>query len=515
MDWVLRAFFIFHTLLLTLLFIYGLNILYLALRARQLRAPDPPPPPMNDFPFVTVQIPVYNERYVILRTLEHVCALDYPRDRLEIQVLDDSTDETSQMIAAYLHHQQNSGLHIVHLRRPNRSGYKAGALALGFAQARGDFFAVFDADFAPPPDFLKKTVPYFSDPRLGFLQTRWGHLNENYSLFTRLQGLSIDGHFIVEQFVRQRSGFLMNFNGTGGVWRREAIADAGGWSAQTLTEDLDLSYRALLRGWKPMYLRDVVTPGELPITANAFRRQQYRWARGSWECALRLLPQVWRAPLTRWQKIQATLHLSGYTIHLLMVLLAMLYPPLLILTVKDPTFLLILVVISCFNITAAAPTIYYALAQHEKGVNWRQRLPLILGLNLLGTGIMVNNTVALLQALRGKPAVFQRTPKYGVAGRRAEQAEKWSQKAYRLTISPVALLEFAFLLYNLNTLRMAWEAQNIAIFFYAGIFSGGLAFMLGLTAWQAMQVAVANLTALATSARPAVKIRSLRRLGFK
>jgi cellulose synthase/poly-beta-1,6-N-acetylglucosamine synthase-like glycosyltransferase len=480
------ALIIFHGLTLGLLFIYGVNILYLTFTAYRLRDRNPTPPPLEDYPLVTVQLPIYNERYVAKRIIDVVCQLDWPRDRLEIQVLDDSTDNTFNIVAAAVAQHQLDGFNIQHHHRTKRTGYKAGALAEGTAIASGEFFAIFDADFIPAADFLKKTVPHFQDERIGFLQTRWEHLNHDYSLFTLLQSISIDGHFMIEQFARQRTGLLMNFNGTGGVWRRSAIEDAGGWTDATLTEDLDLSYRAQLKGWRAMYLRDVTTPGELPVTVNGYRRQQYRWARGSWECALRLLPQIWRADMPFWRKLQGTLHLTGYGIHFLMLLLVLQYPLILLIADQYPGLSDMIMWASIFNLTAAAPTIYYSFTMHEKGYSWLRKLPAVLFLNVLGAGIMVNNVRGIIHAFIGGKAEFQRTPKFGIEGRGAGQ--NWREKSYRLAVSPLVLVEFVILLWNLNTVRWSLVAGNYAIATYAGIFTAGMVFMLGLTAWQSYQV---------------------------
>jgi cellulose synthase/poly-beta-1,6-N-acetylglucosamine synthase-like glycosyltransferase len=310
---------VLHLLAVAGLAIYGVNAYVMvathwrhrrnAERSRAL--PDP-------LPAVTIQLPLYNERYVATRLLEAVGALDYPRDRLEIQVLDDSTDDTTEIVASIADRLRAHGLDVVHLHRRVRTGFKAGALAEGLIAARGEFVAIFDADFVPPPGFLKATLPCFQ-PDVAVVQARWGHLNRSFSALTVAQSLGIDGHFAVEQSARARAGLFLNFNGTGGIWRRAAILDAGGWAHDTLTEDLDLSYRAQLRGWRIVYRPDIVCPAELPVLVTGFKSQQRRWAKGSIQTAIKLLPAVMAAPRSPWVKYQAFVHLTYYMIHPLML----------------------------------------------------------------------------------------------------------------------------------------------------------------------------------------------------
>jgi hypothetical protein len=313
------------------------------------------------------------------------------------------------------------------------------------------------------------------------VQTRWGHTNADYSLLTRLQAIAIDAHFSVEQYARSQVGFLMNFNGTAGVWRREAIESAGGWRSATLTEDLDLSYRAQFAGWKPAYLRNVVVPGEIPVTLNAFRRQQYRWARGSIECATRLLPQLWSSSFPRMHKLQGTLHLTGYCVQLLMVLVALLYPFVLHANhAIKPLFALSAI----FTLAFLAPTIYFLMGQREIGKPWWRAIPLVLGLNVLGAGMMYHNAGAVLAALLdGNTPEFERTPKFGIT----EKAHSWGGKAYQLRLSWGLVFEGLMLFYNLNTLRLAVELQNWSIAFFAGLFALGCAFMLLLALAQSFE----------------------------
>jgi cellulose synthase/poly-beta-1,6-N-acetylglucosamine synthase-like glycosyltransferase len=472
-----------YGLLLSLLFVYGLNFYYLAFQARIHRGEEPEPPRLSEVPYVTVQLPIYNERFVVNRLIDAVAALDWPSDRLQIQVLDDSTDNTVRIAAATVASYRKQGLDIDHIRRENRVGYKAGALSNGLASAKGEFIAIFDADFLPSADYLKKAIPHFTDPRVGFVQARWDHLNQDYSLFTLLQSLSIDGHFAVEQFARFRCGFFMNFNGTAGIWRRETIVDSGGWSAATLTEDLDLSYRAQLNGWRPVYLRNLPVMAELPVSITAYRRQQYRWARGSFETARHMVPRIINSTLALRVKIQSLLHLTGYGIHALMFLLSLLYPLVVHLSVGRPTLVALFGIASLFNLTAFAPTTAFAFGQAELGRPWLRRMPAILFLSVFGSGMMVNNVRAILHAFSSRAAVFERTPKLGIVGsQRARESTSYKVKA-----GPLVIAEVAMLVFNLNTLRMALEVGHPFIAIYSGIFAAGLGYVLCLTGLQAIQ----------------------------
>ena len=313
---------------LCILGIYGWHryyIVYLYTKYRD-RVPGPPPP-VADWPVVTVQLPIFNEMYVVDRLIDAVCALDYPKEKLEIQVLDDSTDETSDIAELAVRRQAARGFDIKYLHRTDRTGYKAGALDAALKVARGGFIAIFDADFVPPSDFLVRTIPYFENSRLALVQARWGHLNHDYSLLTRIQAILLDGHFVLEHGGRNRSGCFFNFNGTAGVWRREAIGDAGGWQHDTLTEDLDLSYRAQLRGWQFLFLPDLVTPAEVPVEMNAFKSQQHRWAKGSIQTCRKLLPYILQADLPLKVKVEAFFHLTANFNYVLMVALSILMFP--------------------------------------------------------------------------------------------------------------------------------------------------------------------------------------------
>ena len=364
-------------------------------------------------PIVTTQIPIYNEANVAERALRAVAAIEYPLDRHQIQVLDDSTDETRAIVDRTAQELRDAGHWIDVVRRRDRSGFKAGALAAGLGVARGELIAIFDADFVPPQDFLARTVPFFAkDDKLGIVQARWGHLNDEESILTRAQAIGIDGHFMIEQSARTFNGLLMNFNGTAGVWRRQAIDEAGGWEGDTLTEDLDLSYRAQLAGWRTHYLADVVAPAELPPTVTAFKSQQFRWAKGSMQTAVKLLPRIWRSRYSPWVKLQAALHLTHYAVHPLMLVVAMLAAPVMWLVPEMPRGAQAAIV-GMILISMMGPNSLYLTSQRMLYPNWWQRIAWFPALMCIGVGIAVSNTRAVIEALVGRESEFVRTPKRG------------------------------------------------------------------------------------------------------
>ena len=397
--------------------VYGANALLLTalyLRHRQDRPHQPPEP--KTWPFVTVQLPIYNELYVVKRLIDTVTRLDYPQDRLQIQVLDDSTDETTRLAYARVAHHQARGLDIQLVHRHDRRGFKAGALAQGLETARGDLIAIFDADFAPKPDFLRETVPHLvADSDLGFVQARWGYLNADYSALTRSQTLALDGHFVVEHLGRNRSGLLMNFNGTAGLWRREAIDAAGGWQSDTLTEDVDLSLRTQLAGWQALYLPEVEAPAELPPQMAAFKRQQARWATGAAQCLVKLAGSLWRGrpypgsikdgPPIAWPaRLEALLHLSVWIAYPMSLVLLFLTLPLLLGQISL-TFNL-----TIFWLVALGPMVAYAVSQRHLYPDWKRRMAYMPVLAMLGTGMAFANTIAIAKGLLGKSLPFRRTP---------------------------------------------------------------------------------------------------------
>jgi cellulose synthase/poly-beta-1,6-N-acetylglucosamine synthase-like glycosyltransferase len=487
MNWpylLLVPIIVIYLLLMIILSVYVLNYLYLAFVGLKYRRALRPPLRVDPVPWprVTVQLPIFNELYVAARLLAAAAALDYPSDLLEIQVLDDSTDETVALVAAEVARQRLRGIDIVHLHRDEQRGFKAGALADGLVVAKGEFIAVFDADFLPAPDFLRRMMPRFDHPRVAFVQARWGHLNRDYSVLTFLQSLSLDAHFAIDQLARSGAGHFFNFNGTAGIWRKAAILDAGGWQADTLTEDLDLSYRVFLRGWTARFAGDVEAAAELPVSFTAFRRQQHRWARGSMECAIRFLPQIWRldAPLAR--KLTATLHLTAYLTHFLTLGLIVLFPLLLALSRYYPR-LLDPVGIGLFaNLMFFVPALYFIIGQHLLGRRWLLRLPLIFIMTVLASGMMLNTLSAALQILRRKVIPFERTPKYGILGR----GQDWRANRYRVEIDSVVLFELAFAALTLWTAVSAGHTSHWLIMTYSAFFSFGLLFASGFTLAQTL-----------------------------
>ena len=369
----------------------------------------------RDWPKVTTQIPIYNEYNVAARVMGAVARMDYPAGRHEIQVLDDSTDETRELIDQTARALRKEG-HDVHvIRRKNRQGFKAGALAEGLNSAEGELIAIFDADFAPPPDYLKRVVPFFlENDRLGLVQARWGHLNRKKSLLTRVQSIGIDGHFMIEQSARNWSGLFMNFNGTAGIWRKDAIQESGGWQWDTLTEDMDLSYRVQFHGWHTLFVPDVVVPAEIPEDVGAFKSQQFRWAKGSIQTALKLLPQIFASDAPTFKKVEAFFHLTHYLVHPLMVIMALLALPVLMMLAFSPspatfTFLAILLIMAM----AAPSTLYLASQRAVCGKGWWRRMVYVPFLVAVGIGIALSNTRAVLEAVMGRESPFVRTPKRG------------------------------------------------------------------------------------------------------
>lgn len=442
--------------ILGILALYGLHRLALVLSYRRHDEPDVAPLSLTDrppaeWPSVTVQLPIFNERFVAERLIDAVCALEYPRARLEIQVLDDSTDDTRRIAGQKVEEMRRRGHDIVHLHREEREGYKAGALAAGCDVAQGELLAVFDADFVPPPDFLVRSVPYFvADPELGMAQARWGHLNREQSLLTGVQAILLDGHFVVEHTARHRTGCLFNFNGTAGIWRRQAIEEAGGWHHDTLTEDLDLSYRAQLAGWRFHYLPDLVVPAELPADVNAYKSQQNRWAKGSIQTARKLLGTVLRAGLPRRAKLEAFVHLTANASYLLMLLLAALIFPAMYLRRGEDAWMLLAFDLPLFLAATVSVVIFFAHSQKRQGglPTWRclLRMPALMA---VGIGLSVNNARAVWDGLWQDGGVFHRTPKAGAAKSEAGPA------VYRLRANVSFVLEAGLALYFVTCFVLA------------------------------------------------------------
>jgi len=392
-----------------------------------------------ELPRVTIQLPIFNEMYVIERLVEAVCRIDYPRDRLEIQVLDDSTDETQGIARAAVERARGQGHDIVYLHRDNRRGFKAGALQEGLRRARGELVAVFDADFVPGRDFLRRSVDFFTDSNLGMVQVRWEHLNRETSHLTQAQAIFLDGHFVIEHTARNRSGRFFNFNGTAGIWRRATIEDAGGWQHDTLTEDLDLSYRAQLRGWRFVYLPDVVSPAEVPVEMNAFKVQQHRWAKGSIQTARKLLPRILTSDLPREVKLEAFFHLTANLTYPLMILLTVLMPVSMVIRFKHGWYEVLLLDLPFFWMATMSVVAFYVASQREIGMPRWHRVKYLPFIMALGIGLCVNQARAVMEALLRHETGFARTPKMGVQGR----DRSWLHKRYRAVTSLQPLLELA------------------------------------------------------------------------
>jgi cellulose synthase/poly-beta-1,6-N-acetylglucosamine synthase-like glycosyltransferase len=440
------AIFISYTTVLTILSVYGLHRLWLVytyLRWRR-NLPGPAPAVVN-WPSVTIQLPIYNERYVIERLLNAVAQLDYPRELLDIQILDDSTDDTQEVARACVKRHQARGLPIRYLRRGHRTGFKAGNLAEGLKSATGELIAHFDADFVPAADFLRRTVPYFSDPKIAVVQARWTYLNGNYSLLTEIETIMLDGHFVIEQGARSRSGAFFNFNGTAGVCRRTAIDDSGGWQHDTLTEDTDLSYRAQLRGWRFIYLPEIECLSELPIEMSAFKTQQTRWSKGLIQTAKKLLPQILSSDAPVRAKAEAFFHLTAGISAPLMVVFSILVLPASIVRVNGGWFLSLLVNLLGF-LTSCAIAAFYIVSQRELHPRaWKRPILYLPLLIALGIGLSLCNAKAVLEALFGVKSDFVRTPKYNLDS----GSPSWHDKTYSSPTGWMPWLEITFGLYYL------------------------------------------------------------------
>jgi len=398
----------------------------------------------EQLPVVTVQLPIYNEMYVVDRLIDAVSRLDYPRDRLEIQVLDDSTDETRSIAELAVRRAAAQGVDIRYFHRANRAGFKAGALEAGMRVARGEFLAIFDADFIPAPDFIHRTIHHFVDPKVGLVQARWGHVNADYSLLTKIQSILLDGHFVLEHGGRNRAGHFFNFNGTAGIWRRQAIEDGGGWQHDTLTEDLDLSYRAQLQGWQFRFLPDVVSPAEVPVEMNAFKSQQHRWAKGSIQTCRKLLPRILQSDQPLGVKAEAFFHLTANFNYVLMVVLSLLMFPSMVIRYNMGWYEMLLIDVPLFLAATASVANFYVVCQRELYPReWLARLKYLPFLMSIGIGLAVNNSRAVFEALTGKQTDFNRTPKYRIE----DASDEWIGKRYRQANIGQPIFELALGLY--------------------------------------------------------------------
>jgi cellulose synthase/poly-beta-1,6-N-acetylglucosamine synthase-like glycosyltransferase len=441
---------------LIVLAIYGWHRYYLVYLYMRNRDKEPKPgPALDPLPQVTIQLPLYNEMYVADRLIAAVCEIDYPRERLEIQVLDDSTDETRSIAELAVRRFALQGIDIKFLHRDDRRGFKAGALEAGLKTARGEFVAIFDADFIPSRDFLMRLVPHFRDPQIAMVQARWGHINQDYSLLTKIQSILLDGHFVLEHGGRNRSGRFFNFNGTAGIWRRAAIDDAGGWQHDTLTEDLDLSYRAQLRGWKFVFVSNVIAPAEVPVEMNAFKSQQFRWAKGSIQTCRKLLPMILRSNQPLGVKAEAFFHLTANFNYPFMCVLSVLMFPAMVIRYNMGWYEMLLIDVPLFFAATFSVCNFYMVCQREIHRDWRARIKYLPFLMSIGIGLSINNTRAVIEALFNKQSEFTRTPKYRIEG----DTDEWVGKKYRQSVAVQPLIELALGLYFTATVFYALANQ--------------------------------------------------------
>ena len=407
-------------------------------------------------PTVTIHLPIYNEKYVAKRLVDSVCELDYPKQKMRIMVLDDSDDNTTEQVAALVQDYKSKGFDISHIRRGTRQGYKAGALKHAMKSTKSEFVAIFDADFIPPKWYLKKAIPYFAKPNIGLVQCRWGHVNENYSALTQAQALSLDFHFLVEQRAKSNSHLFMNFNGTAGIWRKECIDDSGGWHTATLVEDLDLSYRAQMKGWKCLFIPDIVVDAELPVQMNGAKRQQFRWAKGSIQCAIKLLGGIIaKRKIAIDAKLQAFVQLTRHIVFPLM-LIQFLALPILLASNVNLYIVSFLPAVTLATYFAMGPGAYIYIIHNMYDKNWKEKVKTMPYLLIYSMGMAVNNTVAVIDAMVGKKNEFLRTPKYGII----KNTDDWRTKAYNLPFSKTTLLELFFGIYGIMAIFIALYSSN-------------------------------------------------------
>ncbi len=468
------ALLVFYAIGIFILALFGIHkyfLLYLYWKYKDL--PVFKPGKFEALPRITVQLPIYNEKYVIKRLISTVCKLDYPKHLLEIQVLDDSTDETQNVARNLTQKFRNRGFDIKHIHRINRIGFKAGALAEGLEKAKGDFVAIFDADFIPKPDFLKKTVPYFINEEIGMVQARWGHINQNYSLLTQIQSVFLDGHFIVEHTARNRSGRFFNFNGTAGIWRKNAIESAGGWQHDTLTEDLDLSYRAQLKGWKFVYVPDVIAPAELPVQMSAYKLQQHRWAKGSVQTAKKLLPRIIKSDLPLKVKWEACIHLVGNFSYLLMTIPSIFIVPISIMLFNLKMYKFLPIYLLLFFSATVSVFFFYLVCQRATYPDWRKRIKYIPATIAFAIGLSLNNSKAVLEALFNYKTDFKRTPKFRIESK----SDGWRSKIYSAERNFLPFLEMLLGLYFTFSIGYAFVNQIYMSIPFFALFQFGFLYM--------------------------------------
>ena len=473
MYWYEIAILILYFLALGYLFLYSLGQLHLTLKyLKYNKSVTPPPPKLIDFPRVTIQLPVYNEKYVIKRLIDSVCQINYPKDLLEIQVLDDSDDETTAIAEERIDFYQNQGIDIKLMRRPERISFKAGALAYGLERAKGEFIAIFDADFLPARNFLEKTVAYFSDEKTGMVQTRWGHINRDFSFFTKMQAFGLDAHFSIEQTGRNSVNSFINFNGTGGIWRKSCIEDAGGWSADTLTEDLDLSYRAQIKGWQFKYLESIESPAELPILMPAIKSQQYRWNKGAAETSKKNLKKVYQQKLPFITKLHATFHLLNSSVFLMLLIVAILSLPLLLIKFNHPQLDLLFKIANLFLIGFFSIGYYFWVAAKRAPFTKIKEsfLKTFVSFMTISMGLSLHNGIAVLEGFVGHKTPFIRTPKFNATNNDAGTRNN-SYVKYKLDIS--ALAELLLGLYFIAAMILGVYLMDFGMFLFHAMLAIG------------------------------------------
>jgi cellulose synthase/poly-beta-1,6-N-acetylglucosamine synthase-like glycosyltransferase len=479
-NWFDLAMLIPYFAVMIILSLYGIHrytMCYLYYKHRKNYRPDPPRH-FDELPRVTVQLPIFNEQFVIDRLIEAVCAMEYPREKLEIQVLDDSTDETQQVASGIVELYAALGYPIAYIHRTNRHGYKAGALDAGLKIATGELVAIFDADFVPPPDWLMKVIHHFAEPEIGMVQTRWTHMNRDFSMLTQIEAILLDGHFVMEHGARARAGDYFNFNGTAGMWRIQAIADGGGWQHDTLTEDTDLSYRSQLAGWKFKYLPEVECPSELPIEMTAFKTQQARWAKGLIQTSIKMLPKIFRSDVPRRIKVEAVYHLTANLSYPLMVIMTAFLMPAMVVRFYQGWFQMLLIDFPLFTASTFSIAVFYLMSERELyPKTWWKTFFYLPVLMALGIGLTVTNTKAVMEALFGIKSAFVRTPKYRVAKKgEKSQAAKYRK---RLVLAPwielfIGCYFFAAILYtfsNHNYFTAPFLILFVIGYWYTGLMS--------------------------------------------
>ncbi|MFN4112162.1 MAG: cellulose synthase family protein, partial [Ignavibacteria bacterium] len=446
---------------LSILFFYGMHgffLVYLYSKFKDVKYA--PKGRFEELPKVCIQLPTFNEALVVDRLIEAVCKIDYPKYKMEIQVLDDSTDETQDVLKKIVDEKKKLGFNINYYHRDNRQGFKAGALKEGLEKTDAEFIAIFDADFIPNSDFLNRTIHYFTDPKIGMVQTRWEHLNAEYSILTRAQALALDGHFVMEQQIRNKAGFFINFNGTAGIWRKACIYDAGNWQPDTLTEDLDLSYRAQLKGWKFVFLNDFTSPSELPIEINALKNQQFRWTKGAIETSKKILPLVWKSSIPLKLKLYSTFHLTMNIVFPLIVLAGLLNVPL-VYVKNTGNYDEYFAFMSIFTLAFISSFLMYMYSQKDVYPDWKRRIYLFPVFMAGSMGFALNNTRAVIEGLFNKKSEFVRTPKFRIETSTDNPHPK--RKKYAVTkISPMIMLELLFAIWALFGIGLAAYYSEIA-----------------------------------------------------